>query len=331
MIKTIMAAISMGVLILDAGTALAGARSGIDICLYTVIPSLFPLFILSSIIVAAPRTASMRILKPIGKLCKLPSGTHTLFLTGLLGGYPVGAKIVTQSYINGCINKEEADRMIVICNQCGPAFLFGMIGQTLESSRICWVLWSIQIVSILLTARMLPIIKCLEHRRSRTEFDKAGDVMASSVKTMGIVCAWIILFRVVIQYFDKWVLRYCSEPTQTLIYGFLEISNGCIETKKIADPFARFLLSAFMINFGGLCVTLQTFSVISQESDKRRYLLGKVLQTGIAVSISCVIGSVMYKRPLPYITMLLTTLIISMIIFQLRDPKNSSIPEAIVV
>ena len=35
-------AAGMLVLILDAKTALAGAKEGIQLCLYTVIPSLFP-------------------------------------------------------------------------------------------------------------------------------------------------------------------------------------------------------------------------------------------------------------------------------------------------
>ena len=39
------AALGMLVLILDSKTALAGAREGIDLCIRTVIPSLFPFFL----------------------------------------------------------------------------------------------------------------------------------------------------------------------------------------------------------------------------------------------------------------------------------------------
>ena len=42
---SILAALGMIVLILDAKTALSGAREGIDLCMRTVIPALFPFFI----------------------------------------------------------------------------------------------------------------------------------------------------------------------------------------------------------------------------------------------------------------------------------------------
>jgi hypothetical protein len=37
-------------LILDGSTALAGAREGVQMCLYTVIPALFPFFVLSDLL-----------------------------------------------------------------------------------------------------------------------------------------------------------------------------------------------------------------------------------------------------------------------------------------
>ena len=43
----------LAVLILDSRTAIEGARAGLEICLHTVLPSLFPFMFLSSMLVEA--------------------------------------------------------------------------------------------------------------------------------------------------------------------------------------------------------------------------------------------------------------------------------------
>ena len=45
------ALLGMILLILDGKTAVAGAQEGITLCLKTVIPSLFPFFILSAVVI----------------------------------------------------------------------------------------------------------------------------------------------------------------------------------------------------------------------------------------------------------------------------------------
>ena len=42
-----MAGVGLLILILDSSLALEGARTGMDLCIRTVIPSLFPFFVLS--------------------------------------------------------------------------------------------------------------------------------------------------------------------------------------------------------------------------------------------------------------------------------------------
>ena len=80
------AAAGMLVLILDGKTALAGARSGIALCLMTVIPTLFPFIVLSVLLSGALLGASIPPLRPVGKILKMPAGTESLLLCAFLGG-----------------------------------------------------------------------------------------------------------------------------------------------------------------------------------------------------------------------------------------------------
>ena len=88
----IFASLGMLLLILDTKTAIQGAQEGIRLCIMTVIPSLFPFFVLSSLLTGALTGVRLRFLRPIGKLCRMPAGSESLLLIGMLGGYPTGAK-----------------------------------------------------------------------------------------------------------------------------------------------------------------------------------------------------------------------------------------------
>ncbi len=78
--------------------SVAAAREGISLCVDVLIPSLFPFFVISSLLIstglaglcARPLESFMRPLFGVGG-----AGAAALSL-GLIGGYPVGARTVAQ-------------------------------------------------------------------------------------------------------------------------------------------------------------------------------------------------------------------------------------------
>ena len=93
----IWAAAGMLLLILDARTGFQGAAEGIRLCISSVIPSLFPFFVLSMVLTGAIAGSTWRGLRPLGRLCGLPKGAESLLVVGLMGGYPVGAQSIAQA------------------------------------------------------------------------------------------------------------------------------------------------------------------------------------------------------------------------------------------
>ena len=113
-VSVILGAFGMMVLIFDGRTAVAGVRAGVDICLYSLIPALFPFFILSSLITGNIIGQSIRSMRFISRLCQIPMGTESLFIAGILGGYPIGAKSVSDSYQRGLISADDGKRMAIL-------------------------------------------------------------------------------------------------------------------------------------------------------------------------------------------------------------------------
>lgn len=281
------AALGMLVLILDAPCAIQAAGSALQMCILSLIPSLFPFLVVSALMTHSLSGIRTSLLAPLEKICRLPSGSGMLMLTGLLGGYPVGARVVTEAYRRGDLRKEQAERMLCFCNNAGPSFLFGIVASFFAGKRWVFIIWMIQIISALFTAFLLPDSSYGVAGRVSS---KAGQIrlpecVEQAVHTMGIICGWVILFRVVSDFLIRWIFWIMPEPFQVLLTGFLELSNGCMQLHMIRDDSLRFIVAGCMLSFGGLCVGMQTRS-ISKELRLGHYFKGKLIQTLIVLLLS---------------------------------------------
>ena len=286
------------VLTLDSKTALEGAHVGIDLCLKTVIPSLFPFFVLSLILLNSLNDINLILLKPLGRLCRIPPGSEGLLICAFLGGYPVGAQNIAYSFRKGLLSQSTAERMLAFCSNAGPAFIFGITSALFPHKWMPWALWIIHILSAIGVSMIIPVQEETTSKREYAKRNTSQDVILSAVRSMACVCGWVILFRVLITFFVKWTQSFLCLEMQTIIIGLLELANGCCQLESISNVSVRFVLCSAFLAFGGLCVTMQTISV-TQGLSIRTYCLGKCLQTILSIAIS---ASIIYMQLIPYLT-----------------------------
>lgn len=270
-------ALTMLILILDAKTAFNGALDGIKMCIYSVVPALFPLIFLSFLVRSGIHEISFRMLNPIKKLCKLPIGGETLFLLGILSGYPVGAQSIAEAYKCGQLDKSTAKRMLAFCNNAGPAFIFGIISKLFTSAYTVWLLWLVHILSAIIVGIILPGKHCNEIRLPKGNSLTIQKAIIKSIGTIATICGWVILSRVLIAICMRWFLWLLPQLAQISIIGAIEMTNGFHELANIENEALRFIISACFLSFGGLCVTMQTLSVADHLSIGM-YIPGKLLQ-----------------------------------------------------
>lgn len=292
-LTAITASIGMLMLILDSKTALAGAAEGIDLCIRTVIPTLFPFFVLSSTLTSSIGGNTVAILRPIGTACGIPQGTESLLLIGLLGGYPVGAQNIYHAYNDGILNKHQARRMLGFCNNAGPAFIFGIAGGLFYAQHCAWALWGIHILSAILVGMILPEKSNVSTSPMAIKPITLSQSVTRSVKVMGEVCGWILLFRVVIAVIQRWLLWLIPDIYTSLIYGGLELVNGCHFLHYFPAEGMRFVLCAVFLAFGGTCVGMQTLTV-TRELAGGWYFPGKVLQALISMILALPVQYILF-------------------------------------
>lgn len=320
-ISAVGAAFGMLMLILDGQTALSGGQEGIALCLRTVIPSLFPFFILSPLLIS---NLDGNWLRPVGRLCGIPKGAESLLLVGFLGGYPTGAQCVAQAAGNGQLSAPQAQRMLAFCNNAGPSFLFGMVSQLFPRPGYAWLLWGIHIVSAIFVAMILPGEKSNTANLSPAKMT-LPQALSKAVHTMALVCGWVIFFRICIAFICRWFLWYLPQTAQILLIGILELSNGCWALGEIGQISLRFLICSGILAFGGICVSLQTRSVTANLSLKG-YFLGKLLQTGFSLCLAYGI-QLFFPDPLPF-SPFIFLIPLPLLCFRKKE-INSSIPQSI--
>lgn len=325
MITGILSAFGILLLILDAKTALQGASDAIELCLGSVIPSIFPFLVLSGLLTSVINSSQSKILKPMGRLLGIPKGSEGIFLTGILGGYPTGAQAVYRAWKQGTLNTEDARRMLGFCSNAGPSFIFGILASIFPSIWMLWLLWGIHILSAILTAVILPCVMPQGSLLLKGQTMTLSQSLKASVVTMGYICGWIVLFRIVLAFCDRWVLWLLPSTLQVAVYGATELANGCSNLINISSVGQRFVVAGGMLAFGGICVAMQTLT-ITDGLGAGKYFPGKVLQMLISVLLCCLAQMLLFAESdrwyISIQTLILPLIMIVMITFWQRKQKK---------
>lgn len=286
------ACLLMLLLILDGKTALEGAKEGMDLVLTTLIPSFFPFLFLSIWITGSDSGSDSAILSWLGKVYHMPRGSEILLIPGILGGYPAGAQAVGQAYTAGRFSRETAQKLLAFCSNAGPSFLFGITAAYFPAWWMVWALWFFQLFGAWVSAGLFQCTPDSNAGISQYTVLSPVDALKKAISAMAVIGSWVMLFRILITFLDRWLLWALPPAVKTLIIGFLELTNGICSLGMIEDIPMRFCFCSIMLSLGGLCVYMQTVSVTAGLSLKK-YCFGKLIQALVSVSCS---AAVFYSR-----------------------------------
>ena len=281
-------------MIFDHNTALTGAKEGIHLCLNVIIPSLFPFAFITTYLNSALYGMPIPGLRFLIKKLRIPDGYDSVLLLGLIGGYPVGAQLISECYDNNQLDKSTAQIMLGYCSNAGPAFIFGVVSLLFSYTLIPWLLWITQIISSILTGILLP----------KPEKTHGGDLspcpinittaLQKSIKISATISGWVILFKILLLYLYKLCPNNCTAVWYLLLNGLLELSNGCVTLQAIQSESLRFILCSAFLAFGGICIMLQTAS-ITQKTSLGLYIPGKLIQTALSIMLSSLLSGFLFR------------------------------------
>lgn len=289
----------LALLLLTCGnTAAQGVRDGISLCLTSVIPALFPFFVAAQLLTSLGAAEVLgRTAGPLfRRLFGIDSAGAAAFLLGLLGGYPVGAKATGSLVRQGLLSPEDGARLLTFCNNAGPAFILGIVGNgVFHSSRAGVWLYLLHAASATAVGLLLcrtGRVKSLAVPRTAsavpTKKPPASlaaafiEAMQSGVHAMAGVCGFVIFFLVLLRLAEG---TLGSLPP--LAAGLLELTNGIL---RLTPDRRGFITAAGLLGWGGLSVHGQTAAVLSGSGiSLRRYLPAKALQGALSAVLAAAV------------------------------------------
>ena len=288
-------------LLLNPDVSAQACRDALTLCAQTVIPSLFPFFVLSSLLVSGGGGDAFSAL--LGGLMRplfgLSGAGASALALGLLGGYPVGARTVAELYGAGTLEKSETERLLGFCNNAGPGFILGICGgAVLHSSRAGLYLYLVHAASALLTGillcRNLPRFPAMRRKPvQRTNAAPFASLFSAAVRSalagIGNVCAFVVLFLVLLRLLAAALPAAVSvSPLYPLLLGFVEMTNG---VTALTGTRGGFVGCAVLLAWGGLSVHAQTLSVLDGTLlSTRFYWRGKIMQAALSAPLAWLVS-----------------------------------------
>ena len=273
MIKRVLALLGSGTLAIlllrQAETAAQAVRDGVQLCLTSVIPALFPFFAVSSLLVAlgAAEAAGRVLAHPFRQLFRCGGAGCAALLLGLVGGYPVGARTAAELVRRGELSPAEGARLLTFCNNAGPAFVIGVAGLTLFCRR------------------PLPVT-AMPKRPVPPQTGLTGQFLRAvegAVSAMARVCGFVVFFLVLLRLAEGLI-----GPLPPLAAGVLELTNGIL---RLTPDRRGFVTAAALLGWGGLSVHCQTAAVTAGSGiSLRLYVPAKAVQAALSAGLAALLA-----------------------------------------
>lgn len=268
-----------------------------------IIPSLFPLFILSEFLINYGFITFLgNILKRFMNTCfHLKGETSFVIIGSLITGSPSSAKYIKDLLDKNIITNKEAEYLLTFTHFSNPIFIIEIVGNLLlNNKKLGIIIYLVHITSNIINILIFrPKNKYLKTKESITktlnQISKNNDsqsfitVLTNAIyKTintlflvLGIVTFFVILTQLLCQIFniDAFITSYLS--------GLLEITQGIKNVSLLnTSLYIKTILIIFFISFGGFSIHMQVFSILSNYKLKYKYyLFARLLQAFTSITL----------------------------------------------
>lgn len=264
-------------------------------CLEVVVPSLFAFTVLAIYLQKSGlyRTVLKPLTFPLSKLLRMDEELCAVFLLANIGGYPIGARLLSELVRQNRLSKENAARALCFCFGSGPGFMLGIVGMRVFGSAgaglalfgICFGV-SLLIAGFVRMRGEIPLEKAENGLRLGAETFITS--VTDGARTMFTVCAMIVGFSVIAA-----ILKLVGVYTLFAeVFGSSEILPALLEITRLGDMTATssaLPTCAALLAFGGACVIMQV-AALARGIPLKGFLISRgaaaVLSALLAIPLS---------------------------------------------
>lgn len=279
------------ILLLSPAAAAQGAKNGLVLWATVVLPALLPFMICSNVIVSldAIHILTFPFRGFLQNVLKLSDAGSYILVSGLLCGYPMGARNCSDFLDGERITPAEARYLLSICNHPSPMFLLGYAASELPGAVPVWLLF----VSVYLPVVVLAVLSRKIYgitdvspslpysKETQLTFDES---LMDSCEVMVKIGGYIMLFSILVLYITRLPLH--NTAGKAVLLGFVEITTGIRVLSEAIPTMAGGMCIAAAAAFGGLSGIFQTKSVIKNAGlSIRHYVAWKAFHSLLSAAI----------------------------------------------
>lgn len=253
--------------------------NSINSCVNVIIPSLFIFMIISSFII----TSNLYVLigRPFSFIARyvfrIPEELFSVFLISCVGGYPVGAKLLSDLWREKRLDVNTYNDMMTYCYLSGPAFICSIVGVNIfDDIRVGIIIFISVLTANLIIAAIIGRKRTVPDKNKynlKLNFSMVNLIKSISDggKSMFSICVIIVFFSSVICIAEKiGAISLISNLMDK--YTYLNYSDSMAAVKSIIEisnvsgfkaDISLLPLIAALISFGGICVVIQIKGIVN--------------------------------------------------------------------
>ena len=289
----------LALLLIKSEIMIGVVREAIDVWAKTLVPSLFPFFLLSEFLIYYDGVQMIgRLLRPVlTRICHFSDAGCFVFAMSMVSGFPSGAKYISDLVERGTMSREEGNHLLSCTHFSNPLFIMGTIATlSLQDKRVgILILFSHYTANLVIAflKRKHTFSKVKTTKQQSKEKENFGTFLTKAVlktwKNLATMLGIIILFFLI----TKGITTYLPMSTfqNALLSGVLEMTQGVLKVSHLMIPiFYKGLFITLLLSFGGLSVHLQVLSFIDPVGlNYRSFLKNRafhVVLAGILFAVS---------------------------------------------
>lgn len=262
----------------------------------TLVPSMFPMIILSDILITYDfiNVIPKEIIRSISKLFNISYSAVMILFISLIAGFPTNAISIKKAIDINKITKEEGEHLLLFCNFANPLFIIQTVGTFyLKNTNYSIIILLSHILSNIIIG---IIFRNKNHPKNNyitvtIKSQNFGEVLSNaifkSINTLlsiaGTVTMFLIITTLISHIFSlntipSLIIKILLEMTMALSF----LSNLSI------NVMLKVIISSIIISFSGLSIHLQIMSCLDNIKYKN-YLKGRLLSSIISGIISYII------------------------------------------
>ena len=263
----------------------------INVCINVIIPSMFIFMVISTYILSSGlyKVIFSPLYYILKKILKLDRELFSVFLLSLIGGYPIGIKLLNELISQNKNYSAIAEKSSGFLYCISPSFAITMLGLGLYGSvEAGMIIYLSNVISCFLTAVLCSRIydlKLTDKNAITAAYGGITDAINSSSKTLLKICSIIVFFNSIITAFEC-VLNYSGLELPVIIKSILEISN-ILRINGISVTSLPFVSS--LASFGGICVLIQCLSLVKGRYSLKKFFLLRFFNAVVSFLITQII------------------------------------------